>query len=213
MHDNTVKDNIGMPEGYSPKNPDLIDLTEKASVDVINNIIKNHIVEMESIKYLKLPALRFIGKDVRARGPDAGMQYGNMWAKSSEFMPILDNMLEYASEITDPCALMHHDNMDADQDNMHYIVGRFMKADTPVPEGYDYKDLPESNVAFAIYYGEFSDMISKIYALTRDKILCDEKGIPYPVGYFHAEVYVKDNIPKDGVISKMGYIFSCNKSD
>ena len=48
-----------------------------------------------------------------------------------------------------------------------------------------------------------------MYEQTRDRILSDGYGIPYPVGYFHAEVYLKENIPEDGVISPLAYLFAC----
>ena len=165
-------------------------------------------VVMENFEYVDLPAMRFIGKDVMASGPEAGQKYGEMWGQSAAFMPILDGMAAYATVITDPCALMHHDNK-AHTEPMHYIVGKFMKADTPVPEGLDYCDIPACSVAMSIVCGEFNDMIGKIYVMTRDKILADGKKVPYPSGYFHAEIYVKENIPQGGVVSKLGYLFVC----
>lgn len=168
----------------------------------------NHLVEVESIDYLVLPPLRFIGKDVIASGPDAGDAYGNMWGQSGTFMPVLDAMQDDASVITNPCALMHHNNQEADQ-QMHYMVGRFMKEGTPVPDGLDYYDLPASTVCRIFYRGEFNDAICQAYEKTRDTILQQKHGIPYPVGYFHAEIYPADNIPEGGVVSRFGYLMSC----
>lgn len=197
-------------ESYSPKKPDILNMAETAKIE---NMIKNHIVEMDNIRYMRLPALRFIGMDVMAKGENRGAQYGAMWEKSGEFIPVLDSLTEYASEIKEPCALMHHDDKEYNKSDMHYIVGRFMKAETPVPEGFSFYDLPESCAALAIYTGEFGDMMNQMYAMTREKILSDNMGIPYPVGYYHAEVYVKENIPNNGVVSKMGYLFSCSKAE
>lgn len=44
-------------------------------------LMENHLIEAESIEYLDLPPLRFIGKDVIASGPDAGDAYGRMWGQ------------------------------------------------------------------------------------------------------------------------------------
>ena len=170
-------------------------------------------IKMESLTYLQLPNLRFIGKDVIAKGKNAGDKYGEMWAKSAEFMPVLADMNEYLFEgINDPCALMHHNNQTANK-QMHYVVGRFMKSGTPVPEGFDYYDIPKSMAGFAVFSGEFTEMIDGIYVATRDKILSEGYGIPYPEGYYHAEVYLKENIPVAGVVSKMAYLFSCKAAE
>ncbi len=165
-------------------------------------------VAVQSVEYLSLPAMRFIGKDVVASGPDAGNQYGEMWGKSGAFMPVLNAMTEFATTITDPCALMHHNNLDASQ-QMHYLVGRFMKADTPVPEGFDFYDLPASTVCRIFVTGEFDEMIGQVYEKTREQILQEHHTVPYPVGYFHAEIYPADNIPQTGVVSRLGYLMSC----
>ena len=169
---------------------------------------RTSLVEVQSVEYLSLPALRFIGKDVVASGPEAGAQYGKMWGESGTFLPALDKLSAYASELTDPCALMHHNNQDATQ-QMHYLVGRFMKADTPVPDGFDFYDLPASRVCRVYVVGEFNAMISQAYALTRDRILADHHKVPYPLGYFHAELYPADNVPETGVASRLGYLMSC----
>ena len=201
------------PESYSPKiKPWIVNLVEKVTVEEAEEMKQNHSVKLAKLEYLHLPALRFIGKDVISSGPDAGNQYGLMWAKSGEIFSVLDQMENYASLLRDNCALMHHDNLDGNHP-MHYIVGRFMKAESSVPEGFDYYDIPASCAALAIYYGEFNDMIDQAYTMTRDRILADGRGIPYPVGYYHAEVYVPANIPKDGVVSQLGYLFSCNKDN
>lgn len=173
-------------------------------------LMEKHLIEAESIEYLDLPPLRFIGKDVIASGPDAGDAYGRMWGQSASFMPILEGMQDYASSIADPCALMHHDNQEADK-QMHYLVGRFMKAGTPVPDGLDYYDLPASSVCRIFYRGEFDDAISQAYEKTRDTILLEKHTVPYPVGYFHAEIYPADNIPENGVVSRFGYLMSCKR--
>lgn len=59
-----------------------MNLVEKVTVEEAEEMKQNHSVKLAKLEYLHLPALRFIGKDVIASGPDAGNQYGLMWAKS-----------------------------------------------------------------------------------------------------------------------------------
>ena len=81
------------PESYSPKiKPWIVNLVEKVTVEEAEEMKQNHSVKLAKLEYLHLPALRFIGKDVIASGPDAGNQYGLMWAKSGEIFSVLDQM-------------------------------------------------------------------------------------------------------------------------
>jgi len=69
-------------------------------------------------------------------------------------------------------------------------------------------------MAYAIFGGEFGDMINNASKMTREKILADGWKILYPGRYFHAEVYVKGNIPQEGVLSQLGYLFArCNNEE
>ena len=201
------------PESYQPQKSEMMRALEEAHINT-EQVSQEHIVEMEHFEYIDLPAMRFIGMDVMAQGPEAGQQYGAMWGRSGEFMPILNGMTEYATVIKDPCALMHHDDRKMSKKwqrakPKHYMVGKFMQADAPVPEGFQYKDVPETRIAYAVFLGEFTDMFDKMPGMTYAKMQEDGYKIRYPKGYFHAEVYVPENIPKEGVVSKLGYIYAC----
>jgi len=199
-------------ESYAPKTkPEIISLTEEQARAEAEDMIENRTVVFESVRYIDLPATRFIGRDV-AGGPE---QYGEMWGRSGEFMPTLNAMTEYATEITDPCALMHFSNRKHDElgGEMHYIVGKFLKAGAPVPAGLDFWDMAPATVGLAVYRGEFTAMIDKCMMLSYDQFLADGYEITYPLNYFHAEVYVKENIPEDGVISKQGYLHAIRKKE
>ncbi len=200
------------PESYSPKTPKFLNMMQERTQSEVDNIIKNHVVEMLGIEYIHLPASRFIGKEIEGKikiTEKADM----LWGKANEIFAVLDAMEDCAFMITEPCGFMHQDDMESGKKGTkyHYIVGKFMKAATPVPDGFSYRDIPESDVALATFYGEFNDMIKKMYVATRDKILGDGKGIPYPVGYFHAEVYIKECNPNPGAVSNLSYLFSCKK--
>jgi hypothetical protein len=122
-----------------------------------------------------------------------------LWERSGEYMPILDELAaQYGTDITVPCSMMHHNGHDVDSEN-HYLAGRFFKADTPVPDGYDYYDVPTEYAAYAVYTTDkYDGSLGAAYFATRDKALADGVGIPYPQAYWHTEVYT-DGRPHNGV--------------
>ena len=165
----------------------------------------------EIFEYLKLGNLRFIGIDAWRTGED----WDALWARSNEFMPTLDELMtEYGVDITDNCAMMHHNGNEVDTEN-HYLAGRFYKPGTPVPSGYDYFDIPTKHAAYAIYtINKYDGDIGKAYYFTRDQIISEGIKIPYPHAYWHAAVYTDGRPsdwhtahPKDGVY-RFGYMFS-----
>ena len=158
---------------------------------------------MENFTYRTLGKLRFIGIDAWRTGED----WDALWSRSGEFMPALDELMaDYAADITDDCAMMHHNGNEVDSEN-HYLAGRFFKEGTPVPDGYDYYDVPTKQAAYAIYsMDKFDGDVGSAYYSTRDRILNDRVKIPYPHAYWHASVYI-DGHPTDGSC-RFGYMFS-----
>ena len=75
-----------------------------------------------------------------------------------------------------------------------------------LPEGFDYYNISESAAGFAVFFRGI------LYVAVIDKIMEEGHSIPYPEGYYHAEAYLKENVPTAGVVSKMAYLFLCNKS-
>lgn len=162
----------------------------------------------ENFEYCTLGKQRFIGIDAwrTNEGWDA------LWARSGEFMPVLDELLaEYSTDINCNCAMMHHNGNEVDSEN-HYLAGRFFKEGTPVPEGFDYYDVPTEKAAYAVYStNKFDGDIGLAYYCMRDQILSDGVKIPYPHAYWHASVYT-DGRPKDGAF-RFGYLFSVSGVD
>ena len=165
----------------------------------------------EIFEYLNLGNLRFIGID--AMRTNEG--WDELWSRSSEFMPFLDKLMpKHAADITDNCAFMHHNGNEVDSEN-HYLAGRFFKEGTPVPEGFDYYDVPTKQAAYAIYtINKCDGDIGMAYYFTRDQILSEGIKIPYPHAYWHAAVYTDGRpkdwhamVPKEGVY-RFGYMFS-----
>ena len=160
----------------------------------------------ESFEYIRLNQVRFIGIDALRTGEE----WDDMWARSGEFMPALDALaVEYGTEITYYCSMMHHNGHEVDSEN-HFLAGRFFKTDTPVPEGYDYYDVPTESAAYAVYTtNEYDGALGSAYYATRDKILADGVGIPYPHAYWHAEVYTNGRPHKENF--RFAYMFSIDK--
>lgn len=105
--------------------------------------------------------------------------------------------------------MMHHNGGEVDSEN-HFLLGRFFRAGTPVPDGFDFYDLPTELAAYAVYAGEsFDGDLWAGYYRTRDRILADGRRIPYPERYWHAEVYT-DGMPRRGRY-RFGYLFSVDE--
>ena len=163
----------------------------------------------EKFEYIEIPALRFIGIDAW-RTKD---EWSDLWRRKEEFLPLLEMMKDRISRVLPYTgAICHHDDGEVDVIN-RYLVGKFFDADTSVPDGYDFHDLKPQTAVFAVYGDMAEDAFWQRYYLTRDRILSDGIGIPYPVGYWHAEVYfdktpvIKENDPP----FSCGVLFACNK--
>ena len=109
-----------------------------------------------------------------------------------------------------------------DVEPCHGFLGRFMKAQTPVPQGFTYVDftpkrnMPEfgppylSQFALAIFAGDVNAMhscdhydVDAMYDVTRNIILGQGVQIPYPHKYWTAEVFL-DGAANPGT----AYLFS-----
>lgn len=153
---------------------------------------------VESFEYVKLPAIRFIGRE--------GEELADITARKALFQT-LDNMGEYASEFNHDILFMHHNGQGVDVGEWHGVWGRFMRAGAPVPEGFQHFDfIPEddgqagtpyiSQFAFAQFSGDVQKMHARegfdsdaMYDVTRNIILGQNVCIPYPNKYWTAEVF------------------------
>lgn len=146
-------------------------------------------MERENFEYIRLGKTRFIGIDTFRTGED----WGRLWLRRKEFLPALKELMpEYTTPITDNCGLKHHNGGSHGDKNLewHFLVGYFFKGDAPVPEGYDYYDVPTEKAAYATYVREsLGSEIEPAYQFTRDQILKDGFIIPYPQAYWYAEVF------------------------
>jgi len=98
---------------------------------------------------------RFIGKSVYARTGISGKIFGCLWENSDWIFEIIDGLQEYAVEDTHNAALCTFNKYDKKTELIGYTFGRFMRADTPVPNGMDFFDIPECRIAKGFLRGKF----------------------------------------------------------
>lgn len=154
--------------------------------------------KVDSFEYKNMPSMRFIGKESET------LENINI---RKELFEILDNMSEYNSDISYDIFFMHHYGLGVDIGPWHGVWGRFMKADTPVPDGFVYFDFISKNdgkagppyisqFAYAVFSGDMEAMHRRegydsdaMYDVTRNIMLGQGVSIPYPDKYWTAEVF------------------------
>lgn len=154
--------------------------------------------KVERFEYIKAPAMRFIGRE--------GADLEDI-SNRQRLFSTLDGMREYASDITEDILLMHHHGQCVDVAPWHMLWGRFMRPDTPVPEGFSFIDFVTENDggtgtpylsqhAYAVFSGDPKAMhreegydVHGMYDVTRNIILGQGVIIPYPHKYWTAEVF------------------------
>ena len=155
--------------------------------------------KVDSFEYKKMSAIRFIGRE--------GDDLGNMEVRKKLF-DILDDMNEYKSDFAYDVLFMHHYGLGVDVGPWHGVWGRFMRAETPVPEGFLYFDFVPHNdgkagppyisqFAYATFSGDMDAIHRRegydsdaMYDVTRNIMLGQGVQIPYPHKYWTAEVFL-----------------------
>lgn len=164
--------------------------------DSVRNGLETKKWNREKFEYIKIGKTRFIGQTIEHDDVDE----------------VFESLEPYAADITieySYCYLTHFNEREW-QFSGPSIFGRFYKEGTPVPEGYDFYDVPTEHAAYAIYNSE--DFCGDIhnpddaYVFTRDQILADGVPIPYPQAYWQSVVYT-DGFPVQGEY-RFGYLFS-----
>ncbi|MDD4125179.1 MAG: AraC family transcriptional regulator [Eubacteriales bacterium] len=157
--------------------------------------------KVDSFEYKTMASMRFIGKECIEHDA-ANMSW------ELDIMHTLDSMAEHKSGFDYDLLLQHHYGKAVDQERWHGFWGRFMAADTPVPDGFVYFDfVPDdtdtpyltfrSQFAFAVFSGDLVAMhkhegydSDAMYDITRNIILSQGVTIPYPEIYWTAEVFL-----------------------
>ena len=159
--------------------------------------------KVDNFEYKTMPAMRFIGKE-SCEGDGLDTEEG-----LKELFNVLEGMNDYKSGFDYDVLFQHHYGKAVNVEPWHGFWGRFMKADTPVPEGFLYWDfVPDddntpyltfrSQFAFATFSGDIEAMHNdegtdggRMYDVTRNIILGQGVNIPYPEIYWTAEVWLE----------------------
>lgn len=157
---------------------------------------------VEIFEYRRMPALRFIG--LECTDDDAANE-----CVRREVAKKLDALSQYRCGFDYDMLFMHHYGITVDVGPWHGFWGRFMRPDTPVPEGFQYFDLiPEndggtgapfiSQFAYARFSGDNEKLHLRegfdsdaMYDVTRNIMLAENVCIPYPTKYWTAEVFLE----------------------
>ena len=184
-------------------NPLIINFNLKGGFDM---------AKLEKFEIVKFGPYRFIGKSVYARCGQSPYIFGGLWGNDKWIFEKLNSMKEYASDITDDVGFMTFDKYDEQKKLLGYTVGRFMKADTPVPAelvGTDYEmdyfDIPAMYVAKG-FVGKDVDAWQYATKLTHEAIEQQTKYIT--TNDFLAEIYTNPNVDAS---SFYGYYVSCKE--
>ena len=207
------------PESYQPKKPEMMRALEEAqgqgevgeheASQVASSSGGN--TTLVSLEIVPFGPYRFIGKSVyyaQAGGPV--VPYGWLWENSKWIFEALDGLKEYATGETHNIALMTWDKYDEKKKLMGYTVGRFMRADTPVPAGLDFFDIPAMTVAKGWVRGTFGDMLDNASQLTKDAIAQQGKYVGTSWEWV-TETYTKETVTDDNVVSTMGCYMGCKE--
>ena len=183
--------------------------------------------KMENFKVVKWEPRRFIGKSVYSRAIFDGSEedliscrlFGKLWGEKDWIFKTIDSLSEYATDEIHNIALTTWERYDDKNQLLGYTVGRFMKANTPVPKYMDYIEIPEMYVAKATIRASFNlvDALTtgEYYYIVGEgeTLLCDElrrQDMYNPAtNIFVAEGY--SETPDDnGNISAWEFYCACN---
>lgn len=113
----------------------------------------NNQSKLVNFEIVKCGPYRFIGKAVYVRN-DWGNPHSatgeivqGVWKAKDWIFKTLDEMTEYITDMPYGGGLYIWDKYENKNQLIGYLIGKFMKADTPVPTGMDYFDIPEGYVA------------------------------------------------------------------
>ena len=155
------------PESYSPKKPEIATMVKEVQDSVMQESVTEP--KLEKFEVVKWEPRRFIGKSVYVRAImdtrdptvfHSGTICGALWEQSDWIFKALDGLKEYATDDFHNVGLTTWERYEGKNQLFGYTVGRFMKADTPVPDFMDYIDIPEIYVAKGTKSGKI-DLVSK----------------------------------------------------
>ena len=172
---------------------------------------------LENFEIVKCGPYRFIGRSIYSWAWGHLDAFAYLREQGGPVFETLDSMSEYASDDPHNAALRHWDLYSPeDKTDYHkfrigktellgYTVGRFMQANTPVPEGMNFFDIPEMHIAKAWMKGTSEDKVGMIdEGLMYDEIDRTDRFRNAP-WMFAAEIYPvpdENGVPFSGHMSR-----------
>lgn len=143
------------------------------------------------IDFTDFGPMRVIGKEIKVNLGEGINPIPQFWERCFEdgTFQILESM---ANEVAIPAYIGWEGEYDPDSKTFTYIVGMFMNSNTNVPEGFTFRDLPESKMAIAWIKGEEPEIYMQATELTMRAM--EENGYVYDYtkGYM-VEVYTEEH--------------------
>lgn len=120
---------------------------------------------LAKISFVDFGPVRVIGKELRVTIGEGINPIPQFWMKcfNDGTFQTLESMTE---NILDSAYIGWEGEFDPDSKSFTYIVGMFMKPDTPVPEGFSFRDLPTCKMAISWIKGEEPEIYMQEIDLT-----------------------------------------------
>lgn len=140
-----------------------------------------------SISFTDFGPARVIGKEIRVKLGEAYNPIPQFWMRCFEdgTFQVLESMSDY---VLDTSYIGWEGEYDHNTNEFSYVVGMFMKPDTPVPEGFNFRDLSSCKMAIGWIKGKEPEIYMEGTPLMVSKM--KENGFEYDEteGYM-VEVY------------------------
>lgn len=199
----------------------LLDTSDELSEHITSVMVeaKESNAELEKFEIVKMDACRFIGQSVYARAffdPWGEKMFDYLVAASEDIFKQLDELSAYATEETNNFGLItwefhngerqsYYDMFLSKSELQGYTVGRFMKPDTPVPDGMRYFDIPELYVAKAWVTGNDPEIAERLCLEAIDK----QAGYSYASWMYQGDILSKDIAPIGNGRNIIGHFSAC----
>lgn len=178
---------------------------------------------LKKIEFVNFGPYKIIGKEIRTKqegfNPIFQPKYPtipSLWQQcfSDGTFDTLINMKEYCPPETPDAYEGYMRDFCSDDGTFTYLAGFFMKANTPVPDGYASYDVQACTIARAWIEGEEYDIYPNAHQLTVEAINQNGYAVDWE-NYFSCEVYTDQRfgIPKNKgqKVLTLDYYIPCTK--
>lgn len=162
---------------------------------------------LKKIEFSPFGPYKIIGKEIRTKienfNPIFPSKYEtipSLWKQcfSDGTFDVLINMTEYCPSETPHGYEGYMRDFCEKDGTFTYLAGFFMKANTPVPDGFSFYEVPACTIAKAWIEGEEGDIYPNAHSLTVEAINQSGYAVDWE-NYFSCEVYTdtRFNFPKN----------------